>query len=51
MKFKDLEQDDQFTLPGEITLAPGVVLQKQSDNEAVLVDELMISPDDEVEKL
>ena len=50
MKFKDLEVDDQFTIASEVCLPPGTVFQKQ-DNEAVLTQEIIFDPNEEVEKI
>lgn len=49
MKFKDLKIDEQFTIPVEFSIAPGAVMQKQGEHDAILVNELVFHPDTEVE--
>lgn len=48
MKFKDVPQDEQFVLPHAVTIAAGVMFQKQYTNTAILIEDFNIDPEEEV---
>ena len=55
MKFKDLPQDTQFTLlnptAADLVLKPDAVFQKSSDTDAMLINDIVFSPETEVQEV